>query len=246
MATTRRTPQQGTQANLFGQINVAFLSMTHYYFSQGLHSSASCHAILAFILPLLLSFLQLKYQGNKNRSPFDTHPKSVGVSIASLLLYCFVYDAELRSSENHRHQTYAFIARRGMVCFGWLAVVSLASILLPDSLGLPLYFLYILFLAGELLRRHLQMLWNWVHQIIVSRVPLMLPSRLTAHSFSNTGGTPRLQKYVIDDGEQGQCLKQLDQFYETPLEDAFRVIGRIEGIDSERIVSEGIDSEGIK
>ncbi|KAL7199432.1 hypothetical protein ACSBR2_021658 [Camellia fascicularis] len=157
MATTRTPPQQGTQAKLFGQINVV-LSMTHYYFSQGLHSSDSCHAVLAFILLLLLSLLQLK------------------------------------SSENHHHhQTYAFIACHGMSCFGWLAMVSLASILLPNSLGPPLYFLYILFLAGELLCRRLQMLWNWVHQIIVNRVPLMLPSRLTAHSFSNTSGIPRLQ-----------------------------------------------------
>ncbi|KAL7199443.1 hypothetical protein ACSBR2_021669 [Camellia fascicularis] len=88
MATTRTPPQQGTQANLFGQINVV-LSMTHYYFSQGLHSSDSCHAVLAFILPLLLSLLQLKYQGNKDISPFDTHPTYVLVAIASLLLYCF-------------------------------------------------------------------------------------------------------------------------------------------------------------
>lgn len=167
--------------------------MTDYCFSLGLHSSTSCQAVMAFILPVLLSFLQLKYQGNKDISPFDTHPTSVRVAIASLLLYCFAYDAELRSSENHRHQTCAFIARRGMACFGWLAVVSLASILLPNSLGPPLYFLYILFLAGELLCRCLQMLWNWVHQIIVNRVPLMLPSRLTAHSFSNSGGIPRLQ-----------------------------------------------------
>ncbi|GMP95758.1 hypothetical protein CsSME_00044681 [Camellia sinensis var. sinensis] len=186
-------PQQGTQANLFGQINVAFLSKTHYYFSQGLHSSASCHVVLAFILSVLLSFPQLKYQGNKDISPFDTHPTSMRVAIASFLLYCFAYDAKLRSFENHRHQTYAFIVCRGMVNFGWLAVVSLPSILFPNSLGPPLYFLYILFLAGELLHRRLQMLWNWVYQIIVNRVPLMLPNRLTTYSLSNTGGVPRLQ-----------------------------------------------------
>ncbi|THG08477.1 hypothetical protein TEA_020864 [Camellia sinensis var. sinensis] len=148
-------PQQGTQANLFGQINVTFLSMTHYYFSQGLHSSASCHAVLAFILPALHSFLQLNYQGNKDISPFNTHLTSVCVAIASFLLYCFAYNAELRFSENHCHQTYAFNVCRGMTCFGWLVVVSLASILFSNSLGPPLYFLYILFLAGELLRRRL-------------------------------------------------------------------------------------------
>ncbi|KAL7182720.1 hypothetical protein ACSBR1_041412 [Camellia fascicularis] len=121
--------------------------------------------------------------------PFETHPKSMGIAVASLLLYCFAYDAELRSSATHRWQTYQFLARRGVVLFGWLAVVSLASILLPDSLGSLLYSLFVLFSSGELLSHRLQMLWKWVHQIITGRVPLMLPSRLTAHSFSNTGAT---------------------------------------------------------
>ncbi|KAL7215169.1 hypothetical protein ACSBR1_027351 [Camellia fascicularis] len=66
----------------------------------------------------------------------------MGIALASLLLYCH---AELRSSTSHRWQTYQFLARRSVVVFGWLAVVSLASILLPDSLGPLLYSLFVLF-----------------------------------------------------------------------------------------------------
>ncbi|KAL7184721.1 hypothetical protein ACSBR2_026797 [Camellia fascicularis] len=92
--TTRRTPQQGTQTNLFRQINFSFLSITahsYYYLSQrqSTSSSASWRIVLAFMVPVFLTFLQIKYQG-KNISPFDTYPKSLGVSIASLLLYCLL------------------------------------------------------------------------------------------------------------------------------------------------------------
>ncbi|KAL7199438.1 hypothetical protein ACSBR2_021664 [Camellia fascicularis] len=83
-----------------------------HMYNQFRAAQLRCRAVLAFILSLLLSLLQLKYQGNKDISPFDTHPTSVRVAIASFLLYCFASDPELRSSENHRHhQTYALIAR---------------------------------------------------------------------------------------------------------------------------------------
>ncbi|KAL7256302.1 hypothetical protein ACSBR1_010263 [Camellia fascicularis] len=152
--TRRRTPQQGTQTNLFGQINFSFLNIiAHSYLSQRQStsfssSSASCHAVLAFIVPMILTFLQIKHQGKKDTTPFDTYPKSLGVSIASLLLYCFAYYAELKSSsyeDLRRCQTYA---RHGTVVFGWLGLVSLVSTLLPNSLRSLLYLLYILFLAA--------------------------------------------------------------------------------------------------
>ncbi|KAL7182724.1 hypothetical protein ACSBR1_041416 [Camellia fascicularis] len=187
--TTTTTPLHNTHRNFFGQINVVIIGM-RYYFSQQqeqLNNLSSCHAVLAFIVPVLLNFLQLKYQ-KLEISPFETHPKSMSVAIASLLMYCLAYDAELRFSASQRTQTYA---RRGVVVFGWFGLVSLASILLPDSVGPLLYSLYVLFSSGELLSRRLQMLWKWVHRIIMGRVPLMLQSRLTAHSFSNTGAVPR-------------------------------------------------------
>ncbi|GMP95753.1 hypothetical protein CsSME_00044676 [Camellia sinensis var. sinensis] len=161
--TTRRKPQQGTQTNLIGHINVSFLSITtHSYYclsqqqqhSTSSSSSASCHAVLAYIVPVLLCFLQIKYQ-KKDIFPFDTYPKSLAVSIASMLLYCSAYYAELKSSSYKDHRYWQTYACHGTVVIGWLGLVSLASILLPDSVGPLLYFLYILFLAGEFLGRWL-------------------------------------------------------------------------------------------
>ncbi|KAL7165053.1 hypothetical protein ACSBR2_040858 [Camellia fascicularis] len=185
--TTRTPPLHSSQRNLFGQINVAIVSMSYFFFQQQelSTSSASYHSILAFIAPVLLNFMQIKYQ-KMEISPFQTHPKSMGVAIANLFLYCFVYDAELRSSSS---QTYA---RHGMVVFGWLGLVSMASFLLADSLGPLLYSLCLLFSAGEFLCRGLKMQWNWLHnQIVMGRVPLMLPSRLRAQAFPYTRAIPQ-------------------------------------------------------
>ncbi|KAL7256301.1 hypothetical protein ACSBR1_010262 [Camellia fascicularis] len=195
--TTRRTPQQGTQTNLFAHF--LFLSITKHsydYLSQRQStssSSASCHTVLTFIVPVILTFLQIKYQGKTDTTPFDTYPKSLGVSITSLLFYCFTYYAELESSSYEhlrRCQTYA---RHGTVVFGWLSLVSLVSTLLLDSVGSLLCLLYILFFAGKFLPRQFLMLWSWLHQIVLGRVPVMLPSWLTtlsrlatAYAFSNS------------------------------------------------------------
>ncbi|GMP95756.1 hypothetical protein CsSME_00044679 [Camellia sinensis var. sinensis] len=112
--TTTTTPLHSPQRNFFGQINVAHYSQQQ---QQQSTSSASCHVILAFIVPALLNFVQIKYQGKNDISPFGTHPKSVSVSIASLLLYCFAYDAELRTSASQSQQTHAIIARQWIQFF---------------------------------------------------------------------------------------------------------------------------------
>ncbi|KAF7137791.1 hypothetical protein RHSIM_Rhsim07G0111700 [Rhododendron simsii] len=134
----------------------------------------SCHTVLAFIVPVLLNLLQIKYQGNQ-LSPFDTYPISMVISVASLLLYCFGYHAK------SRWPTYALAVSRVMVVFGSLSVVSLASSLFPDSFGPVLYTLFVLFSAAELL-----MQFKWVHRKVMG----MLPSQLTIAAFSNTGGVP--------------------------------------------------------
>ncbi|KAF8020576.1 hypothetical protein BT93_G1111 [Corymbia citriodora subsp. variegata] len=45
------------------------------------------HTILTFIVPVLINFIEIKYQG-KSVSPFDTHPITIFLSIFNLLLYC--------------------------------------------------------------------------------------------------------------------------------------------------------------
>ncbi|KAL3730134.1 hypothetical protein ACJRO7_027178 [Eucalyptus globulus] len=46
-------------------------------------------AIVTFIIPILVNFVVLKYQGTRN-SPFDTHPFTIFLIIFILLLYCFL------------------------------------------------------------------------------------------------------------------------------------------------------------
>lgn len=69
-------------------------TFTINYLLQGRLSPNSCHAVLAFILPLLVAFLALKYVG-KVVTPFETHPKTMQFAIGSLLVYCLAYGAQL-------------------------------------------------------------------------------------------------------------------------------------------------------
>ncbi|KAF7139597.1 hypothetical protein RHSIM_Rhsim07G0111200 [Rhododendron simsii] len=159
--------------NFFAQINVASISISNYFSHPPPPPSFnSCHTVLAFVVPVLLSLLQIKYQGNQI-SPFDTHPISMVISVASLLLYCLGYHAK------SRWPTYGLVVSRGMVVLGSLSVVSLASILFPGSFGSVLYTFFVLFSAAELLK-----LLKWVRRKIMG----MLPSQLTTAAFSNTGG----------------------------------------------------------
>ncbi|KAI8546643.1 hypothetical protein RHMOL_Rhmol07G0135500 [Rhododendron molle] len=156
----------GTRTTIRPYLNLTVINIT-YNFSQHHHhhhhhhhhqrqhilpSTSSCHGVLAFVIPVLLSLIQLKYQGNQT-SPFATHPKSTGFAVVSLLLYCLAYDAEARaisSVPSRPRPTYSWIPARAMAVFGSLSMASLASILFPDSLC-PM--LCLLWLAGDLLLR---------------------------------------------------------------------------------------------
>ncbi|KAI8546616.1 hypothetical protein RHMOL_Rhmol07G0132900 [Rhododendron molle] len=128
MANTTRIPSR----NFFAQIYVVSVSISNYLLQPPPPPSLeSCPTVLAFIVPVLLGLLQIKYQGNQI-SPFETHPISMVISVASLLLYCLGYYAK------SRWPTYALVVSHGVVVFGSLSVVSLASILFPYSFG-PFY-----------------------------------------------------------------------------------------------------------
>ncbi|KAL7212864.1 hypothetical protein ACSBR2_015540 [Camellia fascicularis] len=141
-------------------INVLFISWRTFYLSHH-HlrpSPTSRHAILAFLTPVLLDFIELKFQG-KNVSSFKTHQKAIWVAIASLILYCFAYEAELRLLG------YSRVISRGMVVLGSVSSVSLTSILFLGNGRHVFYQLYALFLESEsaVIRHRFQMVWNWVY-----------------------------------------------------------------------------------
>ncbi|KAH7862249.1 hypothetical protein Vadar_002037 [Vaccinium darrowii] len=118
-------------------INVAFIHVTSH--AQQQNAPASPHPVLAFLVPVLLNFLQLQYQGKDTVSPFQMHPVATWVAISSLLLYCLAHEVVTRFTQ---------FVRGGVVMglFGSLLAVSLVSLLLHDSVWLLLFFFYILFL----------------------------------------------------------------------------------------------------
>ncbi|WMV43577.1 hypothetical protein MTR67_036962 [Solanum verrucosum] len=101
-----------------------------------------------FFFTILLNFLQLKYQGNNNTDPFSTHPKTMRVSVTSLVLYCLIYAIKLIFS---RHYMYRKFSDHVMIFFSSLSLASTASVLFPDSVSPVLYFLCFLLSGGEML-----------------------------------------------------------------------------------------------
>ncbi|KAK9668000.1 hypothetical protein RND81_13G027800 [Saponaria officinalis] len=78
-----------------------------------------------------INFLQLKYQGNQFRSPFETNPTTLLIALLCFLLYCFFYHSPRCIS---RISFYQSGLNRGMamVC-GSLALACLGSMLFPLS-----------------------------------------------------------------------------------------------------------------
>ncbi|KAH7863157.1 hypothetical protein Vadar_014060 [Vaccinium darrowii] len=144
--------------------NIAFISRSFYFYftQQGeRHPLSLYHAIFEFLLPVLLNFLKLKYQG-LDSTPFQTHPKAMFTSIASLLLYSLAYDYELSlySIHSQTRPAYANVLVHGAVVLGSLSLVSLASVISPEPIR-PVLFL--LFSAGLMVNfRLVQVLWNYI------------------------------------------------------------------------------------
>ncbi|GFY97423.1 hypothetical protein Acr_11g0017290 [Actinidia rufa] len=92
-------PIHSTWRNFIDQINIALISMSYHHDSEAQRTSASCQAVVAFIIPPLV---QLKYRGGVGwgvyASSFETHPKSMGACVVSLILYCLSYYAKQRIS----------------------------------------------------------------------------------------------------------------------------------------------------
>ncbi|KAG5556372.1 hypothetical protein RHGRI_006839 [Rhododendron griersonianum] len=184
MATVATTIAGGRSFS--GRTNIAFTSRRFSsYFSQQLgeeqRSLSLYHAIYEFVLPILISFLKLKYQG-LDSTPFETHPKTMFVSIASLLLYSLAYDYALRlSSSMSTPPAYANVLLCGAVVLGSLPLVSLASVIFPDSIRPVLFLLYVLFSAGVIVSfRLVQVPWNYIRRSM--RGNLATPQRQTGRA----------------------------------------------------------------
>ncbi|EEF47630.1 conserved hypothetical protein [Ricinus communis] len=124
---------------------------------QQLITSTSLHAILAFVVPVLLDFIEIKCQGS-SKSPFETHPVTTQFAIASLLAYSIAYGIELAFPSR--------LSQAIMMIIGSCSLASLASLLLPDAARPVPYVLYTSLLVGELYGVATK-LCRWIHPRLV-------------------------------------------------------------------------------
>ncbi|KAI3470171.1 hypothetical protein Pfo_026834 [Paulownia fortunei] len=133
---------------IFRHFNAAAFTLRCYlFYFVRMRFISSFHQSIAFIIPVLMTFLQLKYQGNYQKSPFATHPRSMRVAVSSSVVYYLACVVLLRFSMRR----FAVVAHHCLVWSGYASVAALASVLFPDSVSPFIYALFVLLSAGELL-----------------------------------------------------------------------------------------------
>ncbi|KAL6985984.1 hypothetical protein U1Q18_019353 [Sarracenia purpurea var. burkii] len=127
-------------------INDDAINVENISYNNATPPSSPPSSVYTTLVPVLLTFLGLKYQG-KTSTPFDTHPITMLVIISSFILYCY--------------STHSKPISRGSVLIGSVCVICLVSVLFENStcLVLVLYLLYSLVLARELFPQ-ISELWN--------------------------------------------------------------------------------------
>lgn len=127
-----------------------YVFITHnYYISQHnanklvlkLDQQDTNNSIFTFIATLIVSLLQLKYQGDHVLSPFDTNPTTMFLAIVSLALYCATYATTffkasfLPLSLSTTNYIYSLddLCQKWMTLFGSMALASFGSLLFSTS-----------------------------------------------------------------------------------------------------------------
>lgn len=139
-------------------VNVTFADIKVYIVScviqtrQRTTPPVSPHFVLTIeAASLLLSFLQLKYQGT-SITPFQTNPIQTYLGVATLITYLFTYGVELSFSSNHQYNIVCSdVVRRCMAMSGSVSLASMASILLPTGVCPIVYMVCIVHSAGDLI-----------------------------------------------------------------------------------------------
>ncbi|KAF8015372.1 hypothetical protein BT93_H1009 [Corymbia citriodora subsp. variegata] len=121
------------------------------------------HAILAFLVSILINLVEVKYQGKA--SPFDTHLFITSLTIFCLLFYCsLLFIAHLSLVPDCRAQAFLIL----MMLTASLLVASLTSLLFPSPFHYFPYLLLFVLLSMVLLYHLTQNLCMWVQQKIAS------------------------------------------------------------------------------
>ncbi|KAL2242410.1 UNVERIFIED_CONTAM: hypothetical protein Sindi_0359000 [Sesamum indicum] len=133
----------GTYPAVFTTVS-HLVHLFHLLYTNVFHQGSS------LVIPVLLAFLQLKYQGNQENS-FATHPKTTGLAVSAFLLYYLAYRVQLRPWAFRFSPACVGVLRHCMEGFVDLSMASMASLLFPDSIRPFLYVLFLWLPAGELL-----------------------------------------------------------------------------------------------
>ncbi|CAI9095694.1 OLC1v1031691C1 [Oldenlandia corymbosa var. corymbosa] len=120
-------------------------------------------AIYAFILTVSLNLVQIKYQ-SLAESPFETHPKTMFLAVASLLLYyCLSQQPNLNTIPLYAISAayWDYFSRLGLGFCGPLSLASVTSLLLPESLCPLVFSLALLFALSQLIPHFLvETIWD--------------------------------------------------------------------------------------
>ncbi|KZV27471.1 hypothetical protein F511_02580 [Dorcoceras hygrometricum] len=133
MMTRFKAAVLGMKSNIFHFIYTRFLTS----FDQS----------VAFMIPVLITLLHLKYKANDLATPFETHPSTMKLSVVATLLYYFTYG--LRIKRYFVRHLPCRVVNHCLVCFGNTSVASLGSLFFDDSARPFLYVLCALFSASE-------------------------------------------------------------------------------------------------
>ena len=138
-----RTPRQNYPSKGHHPYNLTFTTLIICNFPA--HQATSHHAALAFIIPILLGFLQIQSMGSQPSS-FQTNPITTIASVICIVAYYLLFVASLRLPN------YASQLGILMAAFGSLSVASLVSLLLPNSWRCGRYIVYVLILVAGLIQ----------------------------------------------------------------------------------------------
>jgi len=105
-------------------------------------------ALVGFVFTILLNFIQLKYQGT---DPFTTNPKTMRLSVTSLLLYCLIYSIKQRFSRHPIYRKFSDLVHNVMIFFISLSLASTASVLFTYPVSHVVFSLCFLLSGGEML-----------------------------------------------------------------------------------------------